>query len=285
MNMVRATFDVISDVTFSEGRGFDRDPLHKAIDAYVAEAGRISLFDILGLPDWMPRPGRMVAGASMQQMKAAADQAIDTRRQTARAKALPDLLDLLMAGEDPETQRRMDTAELRDNLLTFIVAGHETTALTLAWALYLCAFDPEVQGRARAEAQRVLGDRAATGADVEALPLTRQIVEEALRLYPPAGIISRTAQACSRSPRRSAGAKAWRLSSRKCAGPWSTASARASSMSRCPICAPACATRSMVRAPAGPPSLPTRSGRAGWANPHSIIRPGRQNGWRPMRIS
>lgn len=196
--MVRATFDVISDVTFSEGRGFDRDALHKAIDAYVAEAGRISLFDILGLPDWMPRPGRMVAGASMQQMKAAADQAIDTRRQTARAKALPDLLDLLMAGEDPETQRRMDTAELRDNLLTFIVAGHETTALTLAWALYLCAFDPEVQDRARAEAQRVLGDRAATGADVEALPLTRQIVEEALRLYPPAGIISRTAQAADR---------------------------------------------------------------------------------------
>jgi cytochrome P450 len=50
-----------------------------------------------------------------------------------------------MAGEDPETGRRMTTAELRDNLLTFIVAGHETTALTLSWALYLCAFDPAVQ--------------------------------------------------------------------------------------------------------------------------------------------
>jgi cytochrome P450 len=196
--MVRATFDVISDVTFSEGRGFDRDGLHKAIDTYVAEAGKISLFDILGLPGWMPRPGRMVAGASMQKMKAAADEAIDTRRQTARSKTLPDLLDLLMAGEDLETQRRMDTGELRDNLLTFIVAGHETTALTLAWALYLCAFDPDVQDRARIEAQGVLGDRAATGADVEALPLIRQIVEEALRLYPPAGIISRTAQAADR---------------------------------------------------------------------------------------
>lgn len=193
--MVRATFDVISDVTFSDGNGFDRDAVHRAIDAYVSEAGRISLFDILGLPDWVPRPGRMMSGPALQQMKTAADRSIDARRHAGRSTAMPDLLDLLMAGEDPETQRRMDTAELRDNLLTFIVAGHETTALTLAWALYLCAFDPDIQDRARAEARAVLGDRAATGADVEALPLIRQIVDEALRLYPPAGVVSRTAQA------------------------------------------------------------------------------------------
>jgi cytochrome P450 len=88
----------------------------------------------------------------------------------------------------------MTTDELRDNLLTFIVAGHETTALTLSWALYLCAFDPAVQEAARAEAQGVLGDRAATAADVPALPLIRRIVDEALRLYPPAAFLSRTAQ-------------------------------------------------------------------------------------------
>jgi cytochrome P450 len=93
----------------------------------------------------------------------------------------------------------MTTDELRDNLLTFIVAGHETTALTLSWALYLCAFDPEVQAAARAEAQGVLGGgqggRAATAADVAALPLVRRIVDEALRMYPPAAFLSRTAQA------------------------------------------------------------------------------------------
>ncbi|MFD1195795.1 cytochrome P450 [Seohaeicola saemankumensis] len=193
--MVRATFDVISDVTFSGGGGFDRDAVHKAIDAYISEAGKISLFDILGFPDWVPRPGRMMSGAALKQMKGVADQSIEQRRHGGRAKAVPDLLDLLMAGQDPETMRQMDTGELRDNLLTFIVAGHETTALTLGWALYLCAFDPQVQDRARAEAQSVLGQRAATGADVEALPFIRQIVDEALRLYPPAGIVSRTAQA------------------------------------------------------------------------------------------
>ncbi|GAB1361669.1 hypothetical protein MASR1M32_09050 [Rhodobacter sp.] len=105
----------------------------------------------------------------------------------------PDLLDLMMAGQDPETGQKMTTAELRDNLLTFIVAGHETTALTLAWALYLCAFDPGVQEEARIEAQSVLQGRAATVADIAALPLTRRIVDETLRLYPPAAFLSRTA--------------------------------------------------------------------------------------------
>tara|TARA_R110000787_G_scaffold178002_2_gene289885 strand:- start:224 stop:832 length:609 start_codon:yes stop_codon:yes gene_type:complete len=88
----------------------------------------------------------------------------------------------------------MSTAELRDNLLTFIVAGHETTALTLAWSMYLMGFDQDVQTRARQEAQSVLQGRAATGDDVENLPFIRMIVDEALRMYPAAGIISRTAQ-------------------------------------------------------------------------------------------
>jgi len=91
---------------------------------------------------WVPRPSRVMAGSSLKQMKTIADDAVNSRR-TAGAGDVPDLLDLLLEGEDPETGRAMSTAELRDNLLTFIVAGHETTALTLAWAFYLSAFDQE----------------------------------------------------------------------------------------------------------------------------------------------
>jgi cytochrome P450 len=174
--MVRTTFDVIADVTFSGDGSFDAEGVHRGIDAYIAEAGRISLFDILGLPDWVPRPGRIMAGGSVAEMKRVADAAVEARR-----------------ARGPETKRRMSTPELRDNLLTFIVAGHETTALALGWSLYLCAFDQGVQDRARAEAQAVLQGRAATGADVARLPYIRQIIDEALRLYPPAGIVSRTA--------------------------------------------------------------------------------------------
>ena len=191
--MVRATFDVISDVTFSGDEGFDRAAIHRAIDAYIAEAGKISLFDMLGLPDWIPRPGRMVSGQALKEMKRVADASIEGRRQGG-SRAVPDLLDLLLAGEDPETKRQMNTGELRDNLLTFIVAGHETTALTLGWALYLMGFDQAAQDRARAEAQAAFGRGTATAAHLEQLPFLRQIVEETLRLYPPAAILSRTAQ-------------------------------------------------------------------------------------------
>jgi cytochrome P450 len=99
-----------------------------------------------------------------------------------------------MAGEDPKTNRTMNAAELRDNLLTFIVAGHETTALTLGWALYLCAFDESVQEKLCAEASKVLNGRTANADDCQTLTYTRQVINETLRLYPPAAFISRTAQ-------------------------------------------------------------------------------------------
>ncbi|MFN3936522.1 MAG: cytochrome P450 [Gemmobacter sp.] len=192
--MVTATFEVISDVTFSGGPAFDRDAVHRAIEAYIAQTAKVSLLDILGLPGWVPRPARLVSGAALREMKRVADGAIETRRRDG-APGVPDLLDLLMAGSDPKSGRQMTTDELRDNLLTFIVAGHETTALTLAWALYLCAFDQDVQDRARHEAQGLLGARAATADDIARLPLVRRIVDEALRLYPPAAFLARTARA------------------------------------------------------------------------------------------
>lgn len=191
--MITATFEVISDVTFTSGDSFDRDAVHHAIDNYIAQAGKVSILDMVGMPEWVPRPERLMSGSALRDMKRMADRAIDDRRD-APGDGVPDLLDLLMAAEDPETGRHMNTGEMRDNLLTFIVAGHETTALTLSWALYLCAFDQDVQDKARAEVQAVVGDRMASGDDVPNLPYIRAIVDEALRLYPPAAILSRTAQ-------------------------------------------------------------------------------------------
>jgi len=191
--MVTATFEVISDVTLSGGEGFDRTAVHMAIAEYIGNSAKLSVLDIIGAPPWVPRPGRLFAATTMRQMKQAADRAILDRK-TRGAQPIPDLLDLLIAGEDPATGRRMTVDELRDNLLTFIVAGHETTALTLAWSLYLCAHSPAIQSAARLEAQAALGPRAATTADIPNLPLIRRIVDEALRLYPPAAFLARTAR-------------------------------------------------------------------------------------------
>lgn len=203
--MVKTTFEVISDVTFSGDEGYDSDKIQESFEAYIEQTAKVSLFDILGFPDWVPRPGRSFGSAGIRKMKAMSDSVIEDRREKGEDE-IPDLLDLLMAGEDPQTKRKMNTSELRDNLLTFIVAGHETTALTLSWALYLCAFDERVQTLARNEAQSVLNGRTATQADLPALPYIRQIIDETLRLYPPAAFLSRTAQKddelCGRHIRR-----------------------------------------------------------------------------------
>lgn len=203
--MVQTTFEVISDVTFSGSGGIDSTEVQHAIDKYIAQTAKVSLFDILGFPDWIPRPARLFQPNALRRMKAVADTSINMRRKQG-AKPVPDLLDLLMQGHDPKTDRTMNIAELRDNLLTFIVAGHETTALTLSWALYLCAFDPSVQDRLRAEVQAVLNGRVAGAKDYDHLPLTEQVIKETLRLYPPAAFVSRTAQTndtlCDRDIRR-----------------------------------------------------------------------------------
>ena len=203
--MVAATFEVISNVTFSGTGAMDSAEVHHAINRYIDQTARISLFDVIGIPTWVPRPFRLFQPNALKKMKGIADTSIRKRREQG-AKPIPDLLDLLLDGEDPETNRQMNMAELRDNLLTFIVAGHETTALTLSWALYLCAFDPEVQDKLRIEAQSVLQGRSATAEDCAHLPYTEQVIKEALRLYPPAAFISRTAQAndtlCGREIKR-----------------------------------------------------------------------------------
>ena len=191
--MITTTFEVISDVTFSGG-SFDRDQVHHAIDQYINEAGRVSIMDILGFPDWVPRPERVAGRRKLKEMHALANSVIE-ERQRHGGEGVPDLLDLLLEGEDPETKQRMSLDQLRDNLMTFIVAGHETTALALSWAIYLMARYPEHQKRARQEAQSVLQGRIAGADDVPSLPFIRQVIDETLRLYPAAAIISRTAMA------------------------------------------------------------------------------------------
>lgn len=191
--MVRTTFDVIAEVTFSGDAGFDANAVHQGINEYIREAGKMSLMDMLGVPEWIPRPGRFLNSRKLlSRMRRIADASIEARRARGRGET-PDLLDLLMEGEDAETRRRMNTAELRDNLLTFIVAGHETTALTLAWSLYLCAFDQSVQSGMRDELSSACGSGPVLGVHASSLKLTRRVIDEALRLYPPASLISRTA--------------------------------------------------------------------------------------------
>ena len=193
--MVAATFEVISDVTFSGEEGVGRDTVERALFAYAAAAGKMSFLDVLGAPAWVPRPARMRPDPSLADLKTRADETVAARRARRgnRGSDTPDLLDLLLRAEG-QGEEHLAGDDVRDNLLAFIVAGHETTALTLAWALYLLGFDPGAQERARDEARSVLGDRVAEPADLERLPFIRAVIDETLRLYPPAAFLSREAR-------------------------------------------------------------------------------------------
>lgn len=190
--MITATFEVIADVCFSGAGEINRDGVHSAINSYIKQTAKLSVLDLIGAPGWIPRPGRIFKPNTLNNLKKVADQAISTR-QVDGPKPVHDLLDLLLASADPDTQRTMTPEELRDNLLTFVIAGHETTALTLCWSLYLLAFDPSIQDRVRNEVRTVLNGRMASADDVKNLGYTKQVIEESLRLYSPAAFLSRKA--------------------------------------------------------------------------------------------
>jgi cytochrome P450 len=104
----------------------------------------------------------------------------------------------LVAARDPETGRAMDEEQLIDNLLTFYLAGHETTATALTWTLYLLARSPQWSARLEEEIERVTGGEPLAGEHVERLVLTHQVIKESMRLYPPVPLMTRQAVADAR---------------------------------------------------------------------------------------
>jgi cytochrome P450 len=117
----------------------------------------------------------------------------ERRRRPAGAADTDDLLTMLMRARDEETGEAMSDKQLRDEAMTIMVAGHETTALALSWAWYLLSRHAEVERKLHAELAATLNGRAPTFEDIPKLEYTAMIIEEAMRLYPPAWIIARRA--------------------------------------------------------------------------------------------
>ena len=186
--MTAITFEVILQTMLSGGEGIDVPAAASKITDYLETLGKISPADLLQWPMWTrialaPRGYR-----AMVYLKAMVDRMVARRRLEARRD---DLVDLLMQAKDPESGRQMDDVLLRDNLLTFIGAGHETTALALTWALYLLGSHPPSAARVRAEIAAVAGADTITHDHVERLVFTRQVIQEAMRLYPSLPLMSR----------------------------------------------------------------------------------------------
>jgi cytochrome P450 len=188
--MMRTTFDAILDAMLTVRHSMDANRVERAITDYLSSTGWVILLALLGLPAWLPYPGRIRSEIACRFLKRAAWQAV---KHSQNSPDPSNLVACLAKASDPTTHRVMNEVDLTDNFITFMAAGHETTALALTWTWYLLALHPEVEERVTTEVQQCISGNGLSYIDLERLTYTRQVIEESMRLYPPAPLIVRRA--------------------------------------------------------------------------------------------
>jgi cytochrome P450 len=198
--MTLLTLNVLALTIFSDGIGSDPDDFRQAMSAYFGVIGRIGALDLLGAPKFLPRPGRRRLQRTMAYFETVIDEIIQTRLERLDKPAdnggPDDLLTLLLRSRDASTEPELSLNEVRSNILTFLSAGHETTANTLAWSIYLLSQSSEWRSRVLAEADREL--KGPPDGLTDRLVVTKAVIEESLRLYPPIAALSRMAKGSDR---------------------------------------------------------------------------------------
>jgi cytochrome P450 len=195
LEMTRVTLDVLERTIFTQGPAHDPDALGRAITRFFEAVGPIDPLDVFGMPDWLPRLGRLQARPALAYFERLVNELIAARKALiASGGPVPrDILTLLLEANDPETGKGLSDIGVGANVITFIGAGHETTANALTWALYLVSQAPDIRDRLEAEVDEVLRDRPIEAGDVARLPLVRAVMEETMRLFPPVPFMSREA--------------------------------------------------------------------------------------------
>jgi cytochrome P450 len=168
-----------------------------AVTRYFEILGRVDLWDIMNLPRWLWRPARWRVRPALRIFRGEVRRLLDRRRsdRDAGRRIPPDVVTLLLDARDSETGAALSDDVIHDNLVTFIGAGHETTANALTWTLFLLSEFPSEFDRLAAEVDAVAGRKAPTADDISSLAVVRMIAEESMRLYPPVPYISRQAVA------------------------------------------------------------------------------------------
>jgi cytochrome P450 len=190
--MARLTAEVICRALF--GRTLGQARAREIVDgfsAYQRHVGQIDLVSLLGLPAWAPRLRGPLLGRAARRVKATINGILDAHL-AERGRTEESMVDQLLRAVDGQG-RPLSREAVRNEVATLFMAGHETTANTLAWAWYLLSQSPEVERRLHAELDAVLGDRSPSLEDLDRLAYTRAIIEETLRLYPPVPLLAREA--------------------------------------------------------------------------------------------
>ncbi|RWA68685.1 cytochrome P450 [Mesorhizobium sp.] len=190
-DMTMLTYDILAETLFSGEIAGEQGSFAKEVDRLFETMGRVDPLDLLRAPEWLPRFTRIRGRKTMAYFRNIVAGTVKMREE--RLKRDPggvpqDFLTLLLKAEGPDGLTR---AEVEDNIITFIGAGHETTARALGWTIYCLAEAPWERDKIEREIDAVLASEPDPTKWLDAMPLTRAAFEEALRLYPPAPSINR----------------------------------------------------------------------------------------------
>jgi len=190
-DMTMLTYDILAETLFSNELASAPGSFAVEIERLFETMGRVDPLDLLRAPDWIPRLTHFRGRKTLAYFRKMVTDTVQMRKdRIARDPdgAPRDFLTLLLAAEGPDGLTR---AEIEDNIITFIGAGHETTARALGWTLYCLSQAPWERDRVEEEIDRVMKAEADPVRWLDAMPLTRSAFEEAMRLYPPAPSINR----------------------------------------------------------------------------------------------
>lgn len=188
--MTHLTSQIVTRALFSSSVNDESNTVAKAITVlleHICYRFQVPFYP----PPWVPTLRNHRYHTALHTLDAAVNEIIAHHRRSAETG--DDLLSMLMEARDADTGEGMNDRQLRDEVITFFVAGHETTANALTWAWYLLSQHPDAEQRLHAELDEVLSGRTPTVDDLPALPYTRMVIDEAMRLYPPAWITNRQA--------------------------------------------------------------------------------------------
>ncbi len=185
----QATLTDISRVMFSGNEAVAPETVRDALWRFTNHISFVSLFDLMGLPTWVPRKKWLRGKEPVNYVRSLASDVIASRR--AKMKDNPeDFLDLMIAALDEDFE---DLDTTIDNLLTFVVAGYETAAVTMSWGLYLLALHPAIQSTLREEVRAACPSGPIPFDAVAMMPRLHAHIRETLRLFPAAALFARDA--------------------------------------------------------------------------------------------
>ena len=188
--MMALTQAIVAKTLFDADVSGDAHEAGQAAEVVMRDFGtRLQSFWVS--PYWLPTPRNLRTRRAIRRLDGLVHRIIEARRSSPQDRG--DLLSMLVDAQDAEDGTRMTAKQVRDEVMTLFMAGHETTAAALSWTWYLLAGHPDVEARLADELRTVLDGRAPTVSDLPHLSYADMVVTESLRLYPPAYGLGRQA--------------------------------------------------------------------------------------------